>query len=151
MRRACPRPARHAAHLDAGPRKRRVPRGHLNNISALAPRNAAQSRFDEIFFVDLPTPTCDSALFGLHLKKRSRDVTSFDLPTLATASEGFSGGGNRASHRGRPIHRNSHRIQQLTTDILLAKFAAPGPSASPAPKISKPSATGPKPAPVPAD
>jgi len=33
-----------------------------------ASRNAAQGRFDEIFFVDLPSQAVRQALFTLHLK-----------------------------------------------------------------------------------
>src|SRR5260370_1103395 len=62
-----------------------------NNISALPPEMLRKGRFDEIFFVDLPSGEVRSALFALHLKKRGRDVTTFDLSKLATASEGFSG------------------------------------------------------------
>jgi len=98
--------------------------------------------------VDLPTADVRSALFALHLKKRSRDVTSFDLPTLATASEGFSGAEiEQAIVAG--LYTAFAQNQQLTTDILLAEIRGTRPSASPAPRISKPSATGPKPAPSP--
>ena len=50
-----------------------------------------KGRFDEIFFVDLPGMEVRAALFELHLKKRGRYVSMFDLPKLAAVSEGFSG------------------------------------------------------------
>ncbi len=92
-----------------------------NNISALPPEMLRKGRFDEIFFVDLPTADVRSALFALHLKKRSRDVTSFDLPTLATASEGFSGAEiEQAIVAG--LYTAFAQNQQLTTDILLGEI-----------------------------
>ncbi len=92
-----------------------------NNISALPPEMLRKGRFDEIFFVDLPTADVRSALFALHLKKRSRDVTSFDLPTLATASEGFSGAEiEQAIVAG--LYTAFAQKQQLTTDILLGEI-----------------------------
>ena len=51
----------------------------------------AKGRFDEIFFVDLPGPDECAAIFAIHLRKRGRDKTQFDLTRLAEAAEGFTG------------------------------------------------------------
>lgn len=50
-----------------------------------------KGRFDEMFAIDLPDEEGRKAIFEVHLKKRKRDPKSFDLPTLATATGGFSG------------------------------------------------------------
>jgi SpoVK/Ycf46/Vps4 family AAA+-type ATPase len=60
-----------------------------NDISALPPSSAA--RFDEIFFVDLPVLQERQDIFRVHLGKRKMDTATFDLETLAKASEGYSG------------------------------------------------------------
>ena len=44
-----------------------------NNISNLPPELLRKGRFDEIFFVDLPTLTERKEIFKLHLEKRLRD------------------------------------------------------------------------------
>jgi SpoVK/Ycf46/Vps4 family AAA+-type ATPase len=62
-----------------------------NEISHLPPELLRKGRLDEIFFVDLPSETERAAIFGIHLKKRSRDPKKFDVNTLARLSEGFSG------------------------------------------------------------
>src|SRR5205823_5860681 len=62
-----------------------------NNITTLPPEMLRKGRFDEIFFVDLPSPSVRINLFALHLKKRSRDPQTFDLAKLSVVSEGFSG------------------------------------------------------------
>lgn len=62
-----------------------------NNISALPPELLRKGRFDEIFFVDLPDVDARAELFGVHLKRRGREVGEFDLRALAEASDGFSG------------------------------------------------------------
>lgn len=62
-----------------------------NQIDALPPELLRKGRFDEIFFVDLPDPATREQLFALHLGKRALDASSFDLPALAAASDGFSG------------------------------------------------------------
>ncbi|HRJ78382.1 MAG TPA: AAA family ATPase [Planctomycetota bacterium] len=62
-----------------------------NDISALPPELMRKGRFDEIFFVDLPRPRAREAIFKVHLERRKRNASQFDLPSLAKASEGFSG------------------------------------------------------------
>jgi SpoVK/Ycf46/Vps4 family AAA+-type ATPase len=50
-----------------------------------------KGRFDEIFFVDLPNINERMEIFRIHLQKRRRDISRFDLRQLAAACEGFSG------------------------------------------------------------
>ena len=62
-----------------------------NDISLLPPELLRKGRFDEIFFVDLPTLVEREEIFAIHLAKRNRNPRQFDLTRLAQASEGFSG------------------------------------------------------------
>src|SRR5947208_7240325 len=62
-----------------------------NDISQLPPELLRKGRFDEIFFVDLPTKEERKEIFGIHLEKRGRVPDGFDLDALAKRSEGFSG------------------------------------------------------------
>ncbi|MCH7545136.1 MAG: AAA family ATPase [Planctomycetes bacterium] len=62
-----------------------------NNIDALPPELLRKGRFDEIFFVDLPSDTVRMQIFAIHLRKRNRDTGKFDLAALGAASEGYSG------------------------------------------------------------
>jgi SpoVK/Ycf46/Vps4 family AAA+-type ATPase len=62
-----------------------------NDIEALPPELLRKGRFDEIFFVDLPSLEARSAIIEIHLKKRRRDVRQFDVAAIASESEGFSG------------------------------------------------------------
>jgi SpoVK/Ycf46/Vps4 family AAA+-type ATPase len=62
-----------------------------NDISALPPELVRKGRFDEIFFVDLPSPEVREVVFRIHLARRERDPDDFDLAALVAASEGFSG------------------------------------------------------------
>ena len=92
-----------------------------NNISALPPEMLRKGRFDEIFFVDLPSAEVRTSLFALHLTKRGRDVAAFDPPKLAAASEGFSGAEiEQAIVSG--LYTAFSQKQQLTTDILVAEI-----------------------------
>jgi SpoVK/Ycf46/Vps4 family AAA+-type ATPase len=62
-----------------------------NDLSAVPPELLRKGRFDEIFFVDLPTDAERRLIFSLHLEKRKQDPSQFDLAALSAASEGFSG------------------------------------------------------------
>lgn len=62
-----------------------------NDISNLPPELLRKGRFDEIFFVDLPTEAERQDIFRIHIERRARDPSKFDLAALAAASVGFSG------------------------------------------------------------
>jgi hypothetical protein len=62
-----------------------------NEIEDLPPEILRKGRFDEIFFVDLPSEEERREIFAIHLAKRGRDPARFDLGLLARESEGFSG------------------------------------------------------------
>ena len=62
-----------------------------NNIQQLPPELLRKGRFDEIFFVDLPTLKERKEIFAIHLKKRKRNPQNFDLVRLSEISEGYSG------------------------------------------------------------
>ena len=62
-----------------------------NAVQELPAELLRKGRFDEIFFVDLPSEAVRGEIFALHLKRRQLDPAAFDLPALAAASDGFSG------------------------------------------------------------
>jgi len=62
-----------------------------NAIDQLPPEMLRKGRFDEIFFVDLPSEAEREEIYRIHLNRRDRDPQDFDCAALATASEGMSG------------------------------------------------------------
>jgi SpoVK/Ycf46/Vps4 family AAA+-type ATPase len=62
-----------------------------NDVSMLPPELLRKGRFDEIFFVDLPTTAERKAIFEIHLKKRRIDAAGFDIEELSRAASGYSG------------------------------------------------------------
>jgi len=62
-----------------------------NDISQLPPELLRKGRFDEIFFVDLPSEEERKEVFAIHLRKRKRDPAAYDIDSFASASAGFSG------------------------------------------------------------
>ena len=63
-----------------------------NNIAALPPELLRRGRFDEIFFVGLPTQPERDAIFNVHLSRlRPHNVKSYDTSRLAYETPDFSG------------------------------------------------------------
>jgi AAA+ superfamily predicted ATPase len=62
-----------------------------NDISSLPPELLRKGRFDEIFFLDLPTFDERREILGVHLQKRKRLPADYDLDRLARESEGYVG------------------------------------------------------------
>lgn len=62
-----------------------------NDISRLPPELLRKGRFDEVFFLDLPTAEERREILAVHLRKRGRLPRDFDLHLLTEASEGYVG------------------------------------------------------------
>ena len=62
-----------------------------NRVERLPGELLRKGRFDEIFFVDLPTLAERQDIFRIHLGKRRSEIVRFDLEQLAKVSDGFSG------------------------------------------------------------
>ena len=62
-----------------------------NRVERLPGEFLRKGRFDELFFVDLPSFEERRAIFDIHLSKRRLDISHFDIEQLVTVSDGFSG------------------------------------------------------------
>jgi SpoVK/Ycf46/Vps4 family AAA+-type ATPase len=63
-----------------------------NNIQSLPPEMLRKGRFDEIFFVGLPSQEERAAIFEVHLSKlRPHNLQNYDLKRLAYETPEFSG------------------------------------------------------------
>jgi AAA+ superfamily predicted ATPase len=62
-----------------------------NNVDELPPEMMRKGRFDEIFFVDLPTLPERKEIAFIHLKRRGRNPGEFKLDAIAEKSEGMTG------------------------------------------------------------
>ncbi len=58
-----------------------------NRVDRLPGEFLRKGRFDEIFFVDLPTPEERRDIFRIHLSRRRQDIARFDMEQLAKVSE----------------------------------------------------------------
>ncbi|MBP8260988.1 MAG: AAA family ATPase [Verrucomicrobia bacterium] len=64
-----------------------------NDVDRLPPEFLRKGRFDEIFFLDLPTQEERAAILKVHIEKRGYSMISqkFNLPEVVRVTEGFVG------------------------------------------------------------
>jgi hypothetical protein len=97
-----------------------------NDLSGVPPELLRKGRFDEIFFVDLPSAAEREVIFGIHLRMRRQDAAAFDLPALAQATDGFSGAEIEQVIVS-SLYRTLHEQQPLTTARLLQEVGETAP------------------------
>ncbi|HEX7502470.1 MAG TPA: AAA family ATPase [Acidobacteriota bacterium] len=62
-----------------------------NRIDLLPAELLRRGRFDQIFFIDLPTRKEREEIFKIHLTKRGNDLGNFNIPQLAQITKNWSG------------------------------------------------------------
>ncbi|MGA9806742.1 MAG: AAA family ATPase [Candidatus Sulfotelmatobacter sp.] len=94
-----------------------------NNITVLPPELIRKGRFDELFFVDLPSAAERRQVFSIQLKKHKRNPAGYDLDRVATAAEGFSGAEIESSVQT-ALYAAFAREQELSTEDLLTALSS---------------------------
>jgi SpoVK/Ycf46/Vps4 family AAA+-type ATPase len=90
-----------------------------NDVTALPPELLRKGRFDEIFFIDLPSREERQQIFRIHLQKRKRKPEDFDLDKLAEATPGFSGAEIEACVVD-ALYDAFDRTKEMTTESIIA-------------------------------
>ena len=62
-----------------------------NDVAELPPELLRRGRFDELFFVDLPSAQERAEILAIHLRKRGRDATHYRLAEHAEEAERLTG------------------------------------------------------------
>lgn len=78
-----------------------------NDVSKLPPELTRKGRFDEVFFVDVPTAPERAEILNVSIKSHGRSPEAIDLAFLAEKTEGFTGA----------------ELAALVPDALFAAFA----------------------------
>ncbi len=78
-----------------------------NDVTALPPELLRRGRFDDLFFVDLPTENERAEILSIHLRRRGRDPLQFNLVDLAIQAARLSGA----------------ELEQVVTAALYGAFA----------------------------
>jgi SpoVK/Ycf46/Vps4 family AAA+-type ATPase len=90
-----------------------------NNIRALPPEMLRKGRFDEIFFVGLPSHEERRAIFEVHLARlRSHRLKDYDLDRLAYETPDFSGAEIEQTIV-EAMHLGFSQDREFTTDDIL--------------------------------
>jgi len=98
-----------------------------NNIDGLPPELLRKGRFDEIFFIDLPSAEERTEIFRAHLEGRKRNPADFDLVRLVEASDGFSGAEIEQAIVGALYRAFDTPERKLTTAYILEELAGTHP------------------------
>lgn len=77
-----------------------------NNIHDLPPELLRRGRFDQIFFVDLPTAIERKEIWNIHISRFKRKPENFDVDSLAENSDGYTGA----------------EIESIVVDTLFSSF-----------------------------
>ena len=70
-----------------------------NDVTALPPELLRKGRFDEIFFIDLPSAEEREQIFNIHLRKRKRNPADYDLKASSRRHAGLLRRGDRGLRR----------------------------------------------------
>ena len=96
-----------------------------NDVSQLPPELIRKGRLDEIFFIELPSPSEREEIFRIHLKKLGFYSADLDIDSLIPISENFSGSEIEqlvisAMYKARTLEVNV-TTESLVTEILQTK------------------------------
>jgi SpoVK/Ycf46/Vps4 family AAA+-type ATPase len=94
-----------------------------NNVTVLPPELIRKGRFDEIFFVDLPSAVERKQVFSIQLTKRKRNPADYDLDRVAAAAKGFSGAEIESAVQT-ALYAAFARKQELSTEDLLTALSS---------------------------
>ena len=94
-----------------------------NNVTVLPPELIRKGRFDDLFFVDLPSVDERKQVFSIQLTKRKRNPADYDLDRVAEAAKGFSGAEiESAVQTG--LYAAFARKQELSNEDLLTALSS---------------------------
>jgi ATP-dependent 26S proteasome regulatory subunit len=95
-----------------------------NDIEALPAELLRKGRFDDIFFVDLPTPAERESIFRIHLRKHKHSPAAYDVAKLVN----LSGEG----HLGPDTVLTGAEIEAWVNEAMITSFARRRASQNPA-------------------
>lgn len=90
-----------------------------NDVSQLPPEILRKGRFDEIFFVDLPTAEERYEIFKIHIIKRNRKPEDYDIDLLVSKSVSFTGAEIEAAIISAMYEAFADNKREFSTDDIL--------------------------------
>lgn len=89
-----------------------------NDVSKIPAELMRRGRFDELFFLDLPTHGERRQIFSVHLQQRHRLSADYDLERLAAASQGLVGAELEQAII-EAMYTAFHQDREFTTDDIV--------------------------------
>jgi AAA+ superfamily predicted ATPase len=98
-----------------------------NQVENLPPELLRKGRFDEMFFVDLPTAIEREAILKITLKQFGRENVDLDIDAIVAASDGFTGAEIAALISDSMFAAFNEDAREIRTEDLLtaAKYTVP--------------------------
>jgi ATP-dependent 26S proteasome regulatory subunit len=93
-----------------------------NDIQAMPPELLRKGRFDEVFFLDLPSREERKQIFAVHIKKRRRPLQRFDFDLLANESDGYVGAEIEQAIVDAMYAAFNENMREFTTKDILASL-----------------------------
>lgn len=90
-----------------------------NDVRSLPPELLRKGRFDDLFFVDLPTATERAAILAAALRSHGRDPSKIALQVVAAATSEFTGAELAALIPEALFSAFADREREITTDDLI--------------------------------
>lgn len=90
-----------------------------NRIDQLPAELVRKGRFDEIFYVDLPTLKEREEIIKIHLNKRNLGVDNFDIKSIAESSEDFTGAEIESIIKESMYTAFADNIRKVTTEDII--------------------------------
>ncbi len=94
-----------------------------NNVGVLPPELIRKGRFDELFFVDLPSGDERKQVLSIQLTKRKRNPADYDLDRVAGAAKGFSGAEIESALQS-ALYAAFARKQELSSEDLFTALSS---------------------------
>ena len=92
-----------------------------NDITKLPPELLRKGRFDEIFYVGLPSEKERKKIFEIHIsKRRKEDLSKIDLDKLTLRTKGYSGADIEGVIKESIENVYSEERDTLTTEDILS-------------------------------
>lgn len=91
-----------------------------NRINLLPAEILRKGRFDQVFFVDLPTSEERKDILKIHLKRNGLDASKYDLILLASATRGWNGAEIEQAAIQARVTAHANRTEVTQNDLLAA-------------------------------
>jgi SpoVK/Ycf46/Vps4 family AAA+-type ATPase len=96
----------------------------VNDISRLPPELLGRGRFDELFFVDLPTSEERKEIISIYIKRDlKKDISSELMEELVNLSDGFAGSDIESAVREVVIHAILKGDETVQEEIFRKSFS----------------------------